>query len=276
MIDYEISFNPRAAVPEFAQYEIKRRPSNLLAQSKLVAEEFAYGAHPRRRLDIYRAPKNPNGDVHVFFHGGYWRAGDKRNFSYLAKDLSDRGISTVISNYEFCGPSRFDDVVESALSAFSWILQNIGNHGGNPNRISISGHSAGAYLCAAILTNDWSQHPGTSLRGAMLVSGIYEPRKAIGTSVNQELKLTKEIASRFDLTTKRWQITSKAHIIVGSKEPAPWREMSESYFHRIGKNSSEGVRFTSLSECNHFSILDEYAFNGRLHETIVGFHISEN
>lgn len=273
MNDYEISFNPRASVPEFAQYERQRRAGNLQARSEMNVQEVEYGEHARRRLDVYR-PSDPTGDVHVFFHGGYWRAGDKSNFAFLAKALVSRGITTVISNYELCGPSRFEDVVDSACSAFAWVLENIGHYGGLPDRISISGHSAGAYLCACLLTTHWTTlgGPPLALKGALLVSGIYEPAKAIGTSINQELRLTDASAARFNLAHVPWKSLCRARVVAGSDEPAAWKDMSRNYHQDICKPCSPDSQLVLLPGHNHFSILDEFAAGGLLQEMVAGLH----
>lgn len=274
MDSYEISFNPRAAVPEFESYELQRQADNLQALSARTDADVAYGDHPRRRLDIYRAANNPHGDVHVFFHGGYWRAGDKQSYAYLAKALTDRGVTVVVPNYELCGPSRFEDVADSALATFRWVLQHIADYGGSPGRITISGHSAGAYLCALLHSSDWHAQGFTDcdILGSILISGIYDPTKAIGTSVNQELGFTAGTARAFDLSQMPWSTIGPSYVVVGLLEPAEWIAMSRDYFRDVVQHSSPAGRYEPLPGHNHFSILNEYVPGGRLHTEIVQYH----
>jgi len=274
MDSYEISFNPRAAVPDFEAYELERQAGNQQALAYRTDADLAYGAHPRRRLDIYRAQGNTQGDVHIFFHGGYWRAGDKQSYAYLAKALVDRGITAVVPNYELCGPSRFEDVVDSALAAFKWVLENIASYGGSAGRITISGHSAGAYLCALLHATDWHKEGcgDCAILGSILVSGIYDPAKAIGTSVNQELGFTSGAVAAFDLSKRPWATSGPSYIVVGQQEPAEWIALSREYFQDVVQASSSAGRYEPLAGHNHFSILNEYLPGGRLNREVIHYH----
>lgn len=274
MDSYEISFNPRAAVPEFESYELERQEGNRQALAYRTDADLAYGKHPRRRLDVYRAQGNTPGDVHVFFHGGYWRAGDKQSYAYLAKALVDHGITAVVPNYELCGPSRFEDVVDSALEAFKWVLENIASYGGSAQRLTISGHSAGAYLCALLHATDWRRRgcKDCGVLGSILVSGIYDPGKAIGTSVNQELGFTGAAAGAFDLSKKLWAASSPSYVVAGQLEPSEWIALSRDYFQDVVRVSSPAGRYETLAGHNHFSILNEYLPGGRLNAEVVNFH----
>src|SRR5262249_26298174 len=159
-----------------------------------------YGENLSRRVDIFPA-KTRDGSpspVHVFLHGGYWRAQDKANLAYIATPLIAAGITAVIANYELCPASTLDGVVDSALAAIEWACRNIGAHGGDPRAIPISGHSAGAHLCAEALAADWAARgvDADFITGAVMISGIFDPAPAMRTTVNEQLHLTAEIASR--------------------------------------------------------------------------------
>src|SRR3954471_13579951 len=155
--EHEFQYNPQRAVPNFADHQAERAPANAAARATLKCHrDVAYGDHPLRRLDVYPAADGlGSAPVHVFFHGGYWRAQDKENFAFVAKGLVSRGITTVIANYELCPASTLDGVVDSALAAIEWVCRHIAEYGGVPKRVSFSGHSAGAHLCAEALATDW-------------------------------------------------------------------------------------------------------------------------
>ena len=94
--------------------------------------------------------------MHVYFHGGYWRAQDKANFAHVARTLVGEGICTVIANYDLCPAVTLDGTVESALRALAWTWRHARDYGGDPDRLTVSGHSAGAHLCAMALAHDWA------------------------------------------------------------------------------------------------------------------------
>jgi arylformamidase len=142
--EHEFQYNPQRAFPNFADHQAERAPANTSARTNLKSHlDVPYGEHPLRRVDVFPADGAARTPVHVFFHGGYWRAQDKENFTFVARELVARGVTTVIANYELCPASTLDGVVDSALTAIEWICRHIADYGGDPNRISLSGHSAG-------------------------------------------------------------------------------------------------------------------------------------
>jgi arylformamidase len=257
--EHEFSFNPQRAFPDFATYRTRRAPANDAAQARLrKIQDVAYGEHSRHRLDIYPAAR-AGAPVHVFFHGGYWRANDKEAFAFVADGLVRNGITAVIANYELCPGSTLDGTVDSALRAVEWTRRHIGEHGGDPDAISLSGHSAGAHLCAAALAEDWDARglePGF-LRGAVMISGIYDPAWAIGTTVNAELRLTPEIAARHDYERRPVSAPASTHLFVGGREPWRWIDLTFRYAHHLRREGGD-PEVHVLPGYNHFDILDQY------------------
>src|SRR3954451_7841163 len=146
--EHEFQYNPQRAFPNFADHQLARAPANAAAKANLKHLELPYGDHPLRRVDIYPAAgAADSAPVHVFFHGGYWRAQDKENFAFVAAPLVARGVTTVIANYELCPGSTLDGVVDSAIAAVEWTFINIADYGGGSLRICLAGPLAGARLC---------------------------------------------------------------------------------------------------------------------------------
>lgn len=264
--EHEFQYNPQRAFPDFERYRRDREPANARAVARLARHgDVAYGDHPRRRLDIYPAAANGPARVHVFFHGGYWRAQDKANFAYIAGALVPAGITTVIANYELCPASTLDEVAESALAAMRWIGRNIAEYGGDPGRITLSGHSAGAHLGAEIIAHDWRSEglPRDVIRGATLISGIFDPRPAMRTTVNAQLNLTEEIATRRNLEARPPLVACPVTLIVGGLEPWQWIDQTYRYSHHLHRHGIVPAVHV-LPERNHFDIIDEYLAPDRL------------
>src|SRR3954453_21526198 len=141
---HEFQYNPQRAFPNFADHQAERAPANAAARTTLKCHrDVAYGDHPLRRVDVYPAADGlGSAPVHVFFHGGYWRAQDKENFAFVAAPLVARGVTTVIANYELCPGSTLDGGGVSAIAAVEWIFHNTTEYGGDSMRIGLSGHSA--------------------------------------------------------------------------------------------------------------------------------------
>jgi acetyl esterase/lipase len=141
--------------------------------------DVPYGKDPKQRLDLYfPAQKASNAPVLLFLHGGGFREGDRKQYGYVAEPFAKQGIITVVASYrltpKFAHPAQPDD----ARAAVAWIHRNIARHGGNPNAIYVSGHSAGAILTADIGVDlswmDEMKIPRAALRGIVPISGPYD------------------------------------------------------------------------------------------------------
>lgn len=258
--EHEFQYNPQKAFPDFARYRSVREPANAKALSELTRHaDISYGDHALRKLDVYPADEGAKAPVHVFFHGGYWRAQDKENFAFIAGMLVPRGVTTVVANYELCPASTLDEVADSALAAMSWIFRNVGDFGGDPDRVTLSGHSAGAHLGAEIVAHDWGteDRSGAGLKGATLISGIFDPAPARLTSVNGELNLDEETVLRRNVEVRPPRLECPVALLCGGLEPWHWIDQSFRYSHHLRRHGQDPAVHV-LPGRNHFDILDEY------------------
>jgi arylformamidase len=150
--------------------------SALARQSLRCVLDVPYGATLAETLDIFPADV-PNAPVFVFLHGGYWRAFSSKEFSCVALGLQPLGITTVVVNYALCPAVTLDEITRQVRAAVAWTHRHIGGYGGDPARIALGGHSAGAHLTAMCLQTRWALDyglPVDPLAAAVLVSGIYD------------------------------------------------------------------------------------------------------
>ena len=140
----------------------------------------AYGSEPRQRLDVYvpEEPATESRAVIVFIHGGSWNSGSKDQYRFVGSSLAKRGFIAVLPNYRLSPAVRFPDFVVDAATAVTWTLRNIESYGGDPRRVFVMGHSAGAHI-ALLLTLDrrYLAAAGASaddLRGVIGLSGPYD------------------------------------------------------------------------------------------------------
>lgn len=99
----------------------------------------------RCRLDIYKPAKNDFSTV-VWFHGGGLQGGKK----HVPKELKEKGIAVIAVNYRLSPKVKVQNCIEDAAAAVAWVFQNIERLGGAPNKVFISGHSAGGYLASMV------------------------------------------------------------------------------------------------------------------------------
>jgi len=114
----------------------------------------AYGESLRQTLDIY-IPETiiSNGDVVVFFYGGRWQDGSKKDYAFVADAYTSKGIITVIADYRIYPGVDWRDFIRDGEKAYQWVFKNINQFGGDPKRIFIMGHSAGAHISAMVAVN---------------------------------------------------------------------------------------------------------------------------
>ncbi|EKF42174.1 alpha/beta hydrolase [Nitratireductor indicus] len=258
--ELEFQYNPQKAFPDFAASRVDREPANKAALESLVQHrDIAYGDHPLHKLDIYPANSDRIAPVHLFYHGGYWRSQDKENFAYIAGMLVEQGITTVIANYELCPASTLDGVANSALSALEWVHRNIADYGGNPNDVTISGHSAGAHLVAEALAADWQARgiDASFIKGAVAVSGIYDPAPAMLTSVNEQLRLTPGIIERHNVEKRPLHARCRVSLFAGGLEPWHWIDQTYRYAHHLHR-SGITAEVHILPEYGHFDIITPF------------------
>lgn len=142
-----------------------------------VAEALAYGSDARQRLDIY-APRSAGvGErpVVVFFYGGSWNSGTRSGYAFVGRALAAQGFVVVIPDYRLVPAIRYPAFVEDGAAAVRWTKGHIAGFGGDPAKLVLMGHSAGAYIAAMLAVDDrWLGHDRQSVRGLVGLAGPYD------------------------------------------------------------------------------------------------------
>lgn len=143
--------------------------------------DIAYGALPRQRLDLYRpAGAAPAGGwpVVVFFYGGSWNSGERSQYGFVGAALASRGMLALVADYRLYPEVRFPSFLTDSAQALAWGLAHAAEHGGNPQRVFVMGHSAGGYNAAMLaLDGRWlaaTGHSPRELAGFIGLAGPYD------------------------------------------------------------------------------------------------------
>ena len=154
---------------------------------------YVKNGHERHVLDIYTPEKPPQKSLPVMFwiHGGGWQAGDKSDVALKPKVLIERGFVFVSTNYRLLPDVKMEVLIADVARSFGWVHKNIARYGGDPKRIFVGGHSAGAQLAALICIDDrYLKKEGVSfdvLKGCIPVDGdTYDIPKIIMTAEHRQ------------------------------------------------------------------------------------------
>jgi acetyl esterase/lipase len=136
---------------------------------------YASPAHERQVLDIYSPPNAKNLPVVFWIHGGGWQTGDKTSVQVKPQFFMDKGFVFVSTNYRLLPSVDMATIVHDIAKSIHWVHDHIVENGGDPNRLLVMGHSAGAQLAALICTDDrYLKAEGLSLaiiKGCVPVDG---------------------------------------------------------------------------------------------------------
>ncbi|MGH6854303.1 MAG: alpha/beta hydrolase [Aestuariivirga sp.] len=148
-------------------------------QALHVAADVAYGPDPRQTFDIYKPDaKAKNLPIIVFCFGGGWASGDKNGYGFIGRAFASRGYLTVIFNYRLVPQAVFPAFVDDTAAAIVWASRHGADFGGDPQRIFLVGHSAGAYNAAmAALDAEFLARAGAStsiIKGVAALAGPFD------------------------------------------------------------------------------------------------------
>ncbi|XP_061889575.1 kynurenine formamidase isoform X2 [Entelurus aequoreus] len=227
-----------------------------LAQTLL---NVPYGDGDGERLDAY-IPTTDSLDMPlvIYIHGGYWQFLSKEESGFMAVPLVDKGVVVVAVGYDVAPKGNMDLMVSQVRKSVVSVVQQYSHISG----LYLCGHSAGAHLAAMVLSTDWSQYSVTpQIKGAFLVSGIYDLLPILSTYVNEPLKMTEEVAIR-NSPNKLIQLLKLSScgcqilVAVAENDSPEFRKQSEDYYKTL-KETGLNVTMEDVPNTDHFNIIEQ-------------------
>ena len=142
-----------------------------------VAVSVPYGPDRRQRLDVYAPPGARRGrrPVIVFFYGGSWSSGTRQGYAFVGRALAAQGFVAVVPDYRLVPQVRYPGFVEDGATAVRWAEAHAADYGGDPHRLVLMGHSAGAYIAAMLAVDArWLGSDRAAVRGLVGLAGPYD------------------------------------------------------------------------------------------------------
>ena len=227
---YNHEYNNRELIPEFPEYIAQMKSLSVKAQSKLKARlDISYADDQTnypldQTFDLFPAKNgNKKSPLMVFIHGGFWRALDKADHSFVAPVFVKENISVVVPNYSLCPKVTIEEIVQQMLSCLKYLYLNADKLGFDKDRIYIAGHSAGGQLVTQLMCALWPLYdkrlPINLIKGGLSLSGIHDMKMIMKTPYLQgDLKLNKQAVAKLSTAYLRPNLSTKLIAAVGGNE----------------------------------------------------------
>jgi arylformamidase len=248
-IDYEVEYNNRARVPENPSIIAGWARDAAAYRERHAPRTISYGPGARNCIDFFSG--GHEGPIVVFIHGGYWQALDSSFFSHLACGLNACGIGVAIPSYDLCPGVTVDRIIEEMRMATRELARL-----GQP--LIVSGHSAGGHLAACMLATDWRAYdaslPPNIVIAAYAISGLFDLRPLVGTSINAALRLDEATARA--ASPLFWNVPTRGSLdaVVGENESAEYLRQSRAVVDLWGA-AGLSTRFGIIPAANHFTAI---------------------
>jgi arylformamidase len=233
--------------------------------------DIAYGDAPTEKVDLFLPAKasTPH-PVHIFIHGGYWRAFSKSDYSLVAETVVAAGAIAVIVDYALMPSVRMATLVDQVRRAKQWVLDNIARYGGDPERLTISGHSAGAQLATVLFQRE--REP-SQVRAALLLGGLYDLKPLQKSFLKAEIALTNDEVAAFTPMKKQYDASTGVFVLVGAKETPPFHLQATGFARKLSEQGLD-VSQRILVNRNHMDSVRDlgvpHSLTGRCLSELIG------
>lgn len=256
----EREYSPSSCVADLGKlledYATRSKASEARAT---VHKELAYGSHPDEVLDYFPAD-NPRAPLQVYIHGGYWQQLSKNESTFAGADFVSEGVAFAAIGYTLAPAAGIDEIIEQCRRSLVWLHRNADELGFDPKRIFISGSSAGAHLAAMLLLTRWDEYgvPQSLVKGATLMSGVYDLRPVCHTYINEPLNLDEPTARNLSPLFRDLAGLSPAIVSWGEYETDEFKRQSQSFADALRQAGSPETTL-EVAGCNHFDIVHAQA-----------------
>jgi arylformamidase len=252
----DAQYNLRAAVPEhlayFARYE---RESAALRAHWPGRLDLAYGPTARQAVDLFLPAEGP-APLLVFIHGGYWQSRDRKDFSFVAGPLLQRGAAVALLGYNLAPQVRMDAIVAEIRAGLAWLYCHAPAYGCDPARLYIAGHSAGGHLAAMALATDWRTFglPEDVLKGVCAISGVFDLEPIRRCYLNEVVGLDEGEARRNSPIHLTLHGRCPVVVAVGELETKAFHEQSRAFATRLERDGWP-CQLLVQPDVDHFGII---------------------
>lgn len=267
----EREYSPSSMVRSLTELTDRYRTESERVRSEVPCRTYPYGNHASETLDFF-AGESGSAAV-VFVHGGYWQDLSKDDSSFPAAGFHRDGLSYIAVDYGLAPAFSLEAIIDQIVRAVRWIGIHADELGIDRSRIVLSGSSAGAHLAAAAVLRDLSDPGGAAsaadrgavtVRGLVLLSGIYELRPLLGTYINDAVGLDIDTAAKLSPATMLDARPDDAPPLPpllacwGEHETATFKQESIGFGRRWRRCGGSAIT-AEITGRNHFDIVHDLA-----------------
>ena len=215
----------------------------------------------KHRLDLYTPKSTKPAPVLMFIHGGGWQMGDRWQYALVGRRMAERGIACAVISYRLSPGVKHPEHIRDCARAFAWLYRNVGKYGGDPERMFVSGHSAGGHLTGMLLAEGWQKAhnvPANVIKGACAISGLHDLEPFLLTSQKTYLKLDRPAVLRNSPIRNLGPAGSTLLVAWGGRETAEFQRQSKAYAEACVE-AGLNLETIFMAEQNHFSMTGELA-----------------
>jgi arylformamidase len=225
-------------------------------------KRLAYGSTAIEGLDLYPTQK-PNAPVHVFIHGGAWRSGLAKDSAYQAETFVNAGAHYLAVDFNNVTETKGDlmPMAEQVRRAVAWVYRNAASFGGDPGRITVSGHSSGGHLAGVVLTTDWQKDfglPKDVVKGGVCVSGMFDLKPVRLSARSSYVKFTDEMEQALSAQRRLEHLNCPVIIGYGTLETPEFQRQSRDFAAAV-KAAGKPVTLLVGEGYNHFEMPETLA-----------------
>jgi arylformamidase len=255
----DAEYNNRAKVKDAMDWIARYGAESARARAELPMRfDVPVGRHHAERADIFLPTRPGRGPapVHVFVHGGYWHRLDKADFSFVARAFPE--AATVVVNYALVPAVDLDELVRQVRAAVAWTHANAADFGGDPARLTVSGHSAGGHLVAMLFATDWREFgaPADVIKAGCSFSGLFDLEPIRLCYLNDVLALSPETAKRNSPVHLAPTVRAPLILTFGAEEGPEYRRQTED-LAAAWRARGAAVEVIDAPGLNHFNIVSE-------------------
>lgn len=262
-------------IPDLATLEREYSPSSCVSDLSALLSSYGtrsaharaqfphlrtlcYGADAAETIDFFPVHDCPDAPLLVFIHGGYWQELSKNDASFPAVDCHRNGIAYAAVNYGLAPSATLPQMIERCRLAVAALYESAGQLGFDRSSIYLSGSSAGAHLAAMTMLADWraSDVDPAAIRGAILLSGVFELEPLVSTYVNTPLRLTTATAR---LLSPLLQLENSSVplppvlVAYGEHETSEFKRQSTQFASALTGRTAD-VQLLQVAGRNHFDV----------------------